>query len=76
MNDEQNLKFMNHPERLKAEDELKKALKNIRDIQTLSAQTVLIYMPPALKRLEEAYENLNILEAKLEQEGRQWVKQY
>lgn len=68
MSDEQNLKFMNDKRRLEAQERLDIALKNVRDIQTLSAQTVLIYMPSALKILNEAYENLNIVEAQVEAE--------
>lgn len=68
MSDEQNLKFMNDKRRLEAQERLDTALKNVRDIQTLSAQTVLICMPSAIKKLNEAYENLNIVEAQVEAE--------
>lgn len=68
LNDEYNLKFMNHPERVAADNRLRKALKHIEGIKTLSAQTILICMPPALKELESAYENLNVVEARLETE--------
>ena len=66
LNDEYNLKFMNHP--IAADDRLRKALKHIEDIKTLSAQTILTCMPPALAELQNAYENLNIIEAKIEYE--------
>lgn len=68
LNDEYNLKFMNHPERVAADSRLRKALKRIDGIKTLSAQTILICMPPALKELQEAYENLNVVEARIETE--------
>ena len=68
LNDEYNLKFMNHPGRIAADDRLRKALKHIEDIKTLSAQTILTCMPPALAELQNAYENLNIIEAKIKYE--------
>ena len=68
LNDEYNLKFMNHPDRVAADAKLRQALKWIEETKTLSAQTILICMPPALKKLESAYENLNIVEAMIEQE--------
>lgn len=67
LNNEYNLKFMNHPDRVAADAKLRKALKRIEEIKTLSAQTILICMPPALKELESAYENLIIVEAMIEQ---------
>ena len=68
LNDKNNLKFMNHPDRIVADNRLRKALKNIEEIKTLSAQTILICMPPALKELQNAYENLNAIEARIEVE--------
>lgn len=68
LNNEYNLKFMNHPDRVAADAKLRKALKRIEETKTLSAQTILICMPPALKELECAYENLIIVEAMIEQE--------
>lgn len=68
LNDENNLKFINHPERLAADERLRKALKHIEGIKTLSAQTILICMPPALKELQSAYESLNEIEARIEME--------
>lgn len=62
------MKFINHPERVAADNRLRKALKHIEEIKTLSAQTILICMPPALKELSDAYENLNITEATIEAE--------
>lgn len=59
---------MNHPDRISADNRLRKALKHIEGIKTLSAQTILICMPPALKELQNAYENLNIVEARIESE--------
>ena len=68
LNDEYNLKFMNHPDRVDADNRLRNALKHIEEIKTLSAQTILICMPPALKELQSAYENLNVIEARIEME--------
>ncbi len=67
LNDEQNLRFMNDPARLTAENEQRAALEEIRGISTLmSVQTVLICMPAALKRLEVARDKLITVEAQLE----------
>ncbi|WP_313152102.1 hypothetical protein [Lacrimispora sp.] len=67
MNDEQNLRFMTDPMRLAAESEQRGALEEVRGISTLTAaQTVLICMPPALKRLEAAHNKLITVEAQLE----------
>lgn len=68
LNDEYNLKFMNHPDRLAADSRLRKSLKRIEEIKVLSAQTILACIPPALKELQDAYENLNITEARIELE--------
>ena len=68
LNEAQNIQFMNNPERLKAEVELKKALKDVRDIQTLSARTILVCMPQALGKLSVAYDNLTSIETRLERE--------
>jgi len=68
MNDEQNLRFMTDPARLAAESEMHSALKEVQGMQGLSTQTVLICMPPALKRLEVAYNKLITVEAQLEQD--------
>ena len=68
MTDEQNLKFMNDKRRVDAQEKLDNAVEHIKGIQTLSAQTILIYMPQALKKLSEAYENLNVIEAQVEAE--------
>lgn len=68
MNNEKNLEFITNKERLEADARLRKALKHIEDIKTLSAQTVLMCMPPAMKELSDAYENLIIIEAKIANE--------
>lgn len=68
LTDEQNILFMNNKERMNADKRLRKALKHIEEIKTLSAQTILICMPPALKELKEVYEALIQIEAKLEHE--------
>ena len=54
LNDEQNLLFMNNKERIEADNRLKKAIKRIEEIKTLSAQTILTLMPQALKELSDA----------------------
>lgn len=68
MTNEQNFLFMNNKERLAADSELRSAIKGVQGIQNLSAQTILICMPQALKRLDKAYNNLNVVEAKVEME--------
>lgn len=66
LNDKENLEFMRNPERLKAEAEMRKAEKHIQEIAECSIQTILVKMPQALKNLQQAYEEYNITEAKLE----------
>lgn len=66
MNDAQNLEFMNHPERLAAEERVKVAKDRIRSVQTCySAEVILKLMPPALAELATAYEALQNIEARL-----------
>lgn len=66
LTDEQNMAFMNDPRRVKARERLDKALKHIEEIKTLSAQVILTIMPPALKELETAYNELIITETQVE----------
>ena len=62
LTDEQNIAFMNDPRRVKAQKQLDKALKQIKEIGTLSAKTILMIMPHALKELDTAYNELIITE--------------
>lgn len=66
MTDAQNIAFMNNPERLAAEKRVKDAKERVRSVQTCTAaQVILTIMPPALKELERAYEDLQSIEARL-----------
>lgn len=67
LNDEQNVAFMNDPERLEAEREKNKALELIKSAvkHDGSADYYLTVLPPYLKRLEAATENLTKIEARL-----------
>lgn len=73
LNDEQNLAFMNDPRRREAEKELHDIVRHIRtDIKADgNAMYYLTVLPPLIKKLETANENLNIIEAKIlcEMEG-------
>jgi hypothetical protein len=70
LNDAQNAAFMNDPRRLEAEKELKEAVEGIRGCLTFfgSADYYLKVLPQRLKRLEEANERLNVVEATVEAE--------
>lgn len=69
MNDKQNLEFMNHPDLVAAQKRLADAKRRVRSVQTIGpAQVILTLMPPAMKELAAAYENLKIVEARLEYE--------
>lgn len=68
LNDKENLEFMRNPERLEAEAKMRKAEKHIKEIADCSIQTILVTMPQALKKLQQAYEEFNIIEARLEYE--------
>lgn len=69
MNDKQNLELMNHPDLVAAQKRLKDAKERVRGAQTSGpAQVILTLMPPAMKELAAAYENLKIVEARLEYE--------
>jgi|GEM_PF-1309622 len=67
LDSEKNLTFMNHPERVAAQKELDEAVLRIStDIKVGgSAMYYLTILPPILKKLEAAVENLNIVEAKI-----------
>ena len=70
LNDEQNVKFMNDPRRVAAQKELDSVRHNISVNVKFngSAQYYLTVLPPLLKRLEDAVENLNVVEALVEYE--------
>lgn len=67
LSDEQNLAFMNDPRRLKAEKELHDIVRHISaDIKTDgNAMYYLTVLPPLIKKLETANENLNLIEAQI-----------
>ena len=67
LNNEQNAVFMNDPERLEAEREKSKVLELIKSAvkHDGNAEYYLTVLPPYLKRLEDATENLIKIEARL-----------
>lgn len=67
LNDEQNLAFMNDPRRRKAEKELRDIVRHISaDIKADgNAMYYLTVLPPLIKKLETANENLNLIEAQI-----------
>ena len=70
LNDEQNLAFVNDPRRVAAQKELDDA-KHMIEISLrpdASANYYLSVLPQRLKRLEEASENLAVVEATVEAE--------
>lgn len=70
LNDEQNLAFMSDPRRVAAEKELHDIVHSIQtDIKfDGNAHYYLTVLPPLLKKLADAYENLNIVEATVQAE--------
>lgn len=68
LTDKENLEFMNNEERVAADAELQKRRKEVEEIAKLSTQTILVTMPQAIKNLQQAYENLIVVEAKIEDE--------
>lgn len=70
LNDEQNIAFMNDPRRISAQKEVDSVRHTISvDVKfNGSAQYYLTVLPPLLKRLEQAVENLAIVEATIETE--------
>lgn len=69
LNDEQNLAFVNNPERLAAEKEMRDTVKLIQTSvksDCANAGYYLTVLPMYLKRLENAVENLNKVEAKVQ----------
>lgn len=67
LDNEKNIAFANDPRRVAAEKELNSVLNHIReDVKSNgSAMYYLTVLPPLLKNLEAAYENLNVIEAKI-----------
>lgn len=69
-NDEQNISFMNDPRRVAAKNGLNRAVERIHDCLNFqgNAEYYLMVLPGALKALEEANENLILVEAAIEAE--------
>lgn len=67
LDSEKNLAFMNDPRRVAAQKELDDIVRHIgADVKADgNAQYLLTVLPPLFKRLETAYENLNIIEAQI-----------
>ena len=65
MGDKQNQEFMNDPRRIAAEKELDDIVKHIQCNLKFdgNAMYYLTTLPPLLKKLEAAYENLSVVEA-------------
>lgn len=70
LNDVQSLDFANDPRRVGAEKELRRIVEAIRASLQFpgTAQYYLTVLPPRLKELETAWENLNVIEATIEAE--------
>lgn len=65
LNDEQNLAFMNSFRRIKAQKKLNNIISKIHvDVKSDgNAMYYLTVLPPLLKELERAYEDLSVVEA-------------
>lgn len=70
LNDEQNTAFVNDPSRIEAEKRLHEAVRQIQISLKLdgNAGYYLTVLPPKMKELEEANENLILVEAAIETE--------
>ena len=70
MNDELNRAFMNDPRRIEAEKRLHEAVRQIQISLKLdgNAGYYLTVLPPKMKELEDANENLILVEAAIEAE--------
>lgn len=70
LNDEQNVRFMNDKRRIEAQKRLDDAVKRIQSSVRSdgNAGYYLTVLPAYLKKLEEANENLSIVEATVEAE--------
>ena len=51
-----------------ADKEMRERKKEVERIAGLSIETIIVTMPQAVKNLQNAYEKLNIVEAKVENE--------
>ena len=70
LTDEQNLAFMNDPRRIKAEKEVNDIRRSISVNVKFNgtSEYYLTVLPPLLSRLSSAVENLNVVEAIIEDE--------
>ena len=70
LNDEQNLQFANDPRRVEAEKRLREAVRQIQISLKFdgNADYYLNVLPPKMKELEDANENLIVIEATVEAE--------
>lgn len=65
LNDEQNIAYVNDPRRVEAEKRLHEAVRRIQECLKFdgNAGYYLTVLPPRMKELEAANENLNVIEA-------------
>lgn len=68
LTEKENYEFMTNEERMAADKEMRERRKEVERIASLSIQTIIVTMPQAVKNLQNAYEKLNIVEAKVENE--------
>lgn len=68
LTDKENYEFMANKERVAADKEMRERKKEVERIAGLSIETIIVTMPQAVKNLQNAYEKLNIVEAKVENE--------
>jgi hypothetical protein len=68
LTNKENIELMGNLERVKAVAELKERKEEVEKIAKLSTETILITMPQAVKNLQRAYENLVMIETKIENE--------
>lgn len=68
LTDKENYEFMANKERAAADKEMRERKKEVERIAGLSIETIIVTMPQAVKNLQNAYEKLNIVEAKVENE--------
>lgn len=68
LTDKENYEFMANKERVTADKEMRERKKEVERIAGLSIETIIVTMPQAVKNLQNAYEKLNIVEAKVENE--------
>lgn len=68
LTDKENYEFMANEERVAADKEMRERKKEVEKIAGLSIEIIITTMPQAVKNLQNAYEKLNIVEAKVENE--------